>query len=233
LGTNRRMKKKGSKKSSSRDKSGKRRSRHDRGDDVEDRHRSPLGDESDEEETKEEYVVEDILDKKSTPDGPLYLVKWVGYGPEDNTWEPEENLVGCLDLLEKFNRSYEKPTSSSSKVNGSHKRKSRTEVALDLDEDVVEEEQVPRASSSSKPSKSESKKRKKSSKHDEPSEPEESESEEEAQDSESEGRRSTAVGKRFLALFEIKSKDDVPIIKEELKRMKKRGIQVEIYKTMH
>ena len=31
----------------------------------------------------------------------LYLVKWVGWGPESNTWEPETNLQ-CSDLLVQF-----------------------------------------------------------------------------------------------------------------------------------
>ncbi len=32
----------------------------------------------------------------------LYLVKWKGYGPEDNTWEPKKNLANADALLRAF-----------------------------------------------------------------------------------------------------------------------------------
>eukprot|EP01051_Picozoa_sp_SAG22_P026830 SAG22_NODE_8674_length_637_cov_1.544610_1_plen_174_part_10 len=31
-----------------------------------------------------------------------YKVRWAGYGPGDDTWEPLENLEGALDTVERF-----------------------------------------------------------------------------------------------------------------------------------
>ena len=32
----------------------------------------------------------------------LYQVRWKGYGPEDDTWEPVDNLEGAVDVIAKF-----------------------------------------------------------------------------------------------------------------------------------
>merc|ERR1712226_541614 len=50
---------------------------------------------------EEEYVVEKILDKRITAGKIQYLIRWEGYGEEENTWEPKENL-DCADLMKKF-----------------------------------------------------------------------------------------------------------------------------------
>lgn len=50
-----------------------------------------------------EYDVERILDDRVSRHGRRptrqFLVRWSGYGPEHDTWEPEENLANCKDTL--------------------------------------------------------------------------------------------------------------------------------------
>ena len=40
-----------------------------------------------------EYEIEKVLDAGVADDGSiLFRIRWKGYGPSDDTWEPEENL---------------------------------------------------------------------------------------------------------------------------------------------
>lgn len=54
-------------------------------------------------EGEEEFEVDRILDRRDRPlrkgQQRQYLVKWLGYGPEHNTWEPEQNLQNCKQSL--------------------------------------------------------------------------------------------------------------------------------------
>ena len=55
------------------------------------------------------YAVNNILDSKLINGKTHYLIAWQGYGPEDNTWEPEENLTDCQELLQTFKDSRQMP----------------------------------------------------------------------------------------------------------------------------
>jgi len=55
-----------------------------------------------------EYVVEAILDKRSTANNVTqYLLKWKGYSDDDNTWEPRENL-DCDEMIDEFEADWAK-----------------------------------------------------------------------------------------------------------------------------
>ncbi|QRW18200.1 Retrotransposable element Tf2 protein [Rhizoctonia solani] len=55
-------------------------------------------------EGEEEYEVEQIIDSKRQQGKWFYLIKWKGYGPEDNSWEPEELLKHSQEEIKHFNQ---------------------------------------------------------------------------------------------------------------------------------
>jgi transposase InsO family protein len=54
------------------------------------------------EENKPYYEVEEILDAKNVNDKLFFLVRWKGYSKSEDTWEPEENMETCKDLVDDF-----------------------------------------------------------------------------------------------------------------------------------
>ncbi|KAF4017980.1 hypothetical protein G4228_009340 [Cervus hanglu yarkandensis] len=55
--------------------------------------------------SEELQEVERIVDKRQNKKGETeYLVWWKGYGREDSTWEPEQQLVNCEECIHDFNR---------------------------------------------------------------------------------------------------------------------------------
>ena len=48
------------------------------------------------------YNVQDIIAERQEKGVPKYLVRWEGFGPEDDTWEPIEHLAGAEDYIARF-----------------------------------------------------------------------------------------------------------------------------------
>ncbi|MGH0157634.1 UNVERIFIED_CONTAM: hypothetical protein FKN15_034554, partial [Acipenser sinensis] len=49
--------------------------------------------------------VESIVAKRKNKKGKTeYLVHWKGYNSDDDTWEPEQHLVNCVEYIHEFNR---------------------------------------------------------------------------------------------------------------------------------
>lgn len=49
-----------------------------------------------------EYEVEKVLDYRVFRKKPQYLVKWKGYSDKETTWEPEEFLTHCSELIAEY-----------------------------------------------------------------------------------------------------------------------------------
>jgi hypothetical protein len=63
------------------------------------------------EDEEEEWDVEEVLDSRITKGQLEYLVKWLDFGPEDNSWQPATNLH-CLGKLAEFHqRNPDRPAS--------------------------------------------------------------------------------------------------------------------------
>jgi hypothetical protein len=84
----------------------------------EDENEKPAGDE-------EEFEVEQILDTKMSGRKRLFKVRWKNYGPEWDTWEPEDSLKdGAEESMKEFMIQYE--ANKKSKNSKSRKRPSAT-----------------------------------------------------------------------------------------------------------
>ncbi|KAI7943923.1 hypothetical protein MJO28_011451 [Puccinia striiformis f. sp. tritici] len=55
---------------------------------------------------EEEWEVEEVLDCKGKGKRRRYLISWRGFGPAENSWEPESNLTNCQELLNQFKKRF-------------------------------------------------------------------------------------------------------------------------------
>ncbi|XP_074644637.1 histone-lysine N-methyltransferase SUV39H2-like [Tubulanus polymorphus] len=74
-----------------------------------------------------EFEVEKVLDHQMDEDTKdmYYFVKWKGWNNKHNTWEPADNLIGCLNVIDEYNQALQM-----SRKERSLKRK-RDEAELD------------------------------------------------------------------------------------------------------
>ncbi|XP_064611194.1 chromodomain Y-like protein [Liolophura sinensis] len=62
----------------------------------------------------QEFEVDRILDHRKQGAKSEYLIRWKDFGPEDDSWEPVQNLTHCRDLVEHYNRVYLSPVTPGS-----------------------------------------------------------------------------------------------------------------------
>ena len=59
---------------------------------------------------EEEWEIEAVLDhrylKKRSGVVLEFLIRWKGYGPSDDTWEPEDNLTNAEEDLKVYKRAH-------------------------------------------------------------------------------------------------------------------------------
>ncbi|QRW22949.1 Retrotransposable element Tf2 protein [Rhizoctonia solani] len=65
---------------------------------------------------EEEYEVEGITDAEERNGKWFFRVKWKGYGPEENTWEPRENLKNAGKILKKYKEDMRKKALGAAKA---------------------------------------------------------------------------------------------------------------------
>lgn len=58
-------------------------------------------------DAKEEYEVEQIIAERWTRKGLEYLVRWVGYSPLYDTWEPKKALTNAPEIVAKWQRRHD------------------------------------------------------------------------------------------------------------------------------
>jgi hypothetical protein len=76
-------------------------------DDIQERPQNAHPDPELDDDGREVYEVQQILNSRLFRRKHLqYLVKWVGYGNEENSWEPAANVAESADLIEEFHRDH-------------------------------------------------------------------------------------------------------------------------------
>ncbi|KAM9992188.1 hypothetical protein ACTFIZ_012819 [Dictyostelium cf. discoideum] len=91
-----------------------------------------------EEEAEDIFEVEKILDKRVQHGRIQYNVRWKGFSADYDTWEDEDNVAGCTELVKEFESSREQ-----------EKKKSKKRKSVIVDEDPTTAVEISSSSSSS------------------------------------------------------------------------------------
>ncbi|KAK6218056.1 reverse transcriptase domain protein [Colletotrichum tabaci] len=75
---------------------------------------------------KPEYEVERIIDHRNENGHDEYLIKWKGYGHEDNSWEPVRNLQHSPQLLQEYHNSQTYPPPTAPNLRNHRQSQTRT-----------------------------------------------------------------------------------------------------------
>lgn len=76
---------------------------------------------SDESADEKEWPVEKIVDKRVVKGKVEYKVKWEGWDPSWNSWEPMEHL-NCTDIIDEFEEKLKKKQTASAKTDSSKRK---------------------------------------------------------------------------------------------------------------
>jgi len=73
----------------------------------------------------ENFLVEEILEKKKMNNQWMYLIKWEGFPCDQSTWEPRENIENLGDYLEEFDRKWDDLHSNRNKLKATPQSKKK------------------------------------------------------------------------------------------------------------
>ena len=73
---------------------------------------------------KDIYFVEDIIAERMAKQRKEWLVRWKGFGHDDDTWEPLEHLSGCEQYIARFEEERDRKQAEDDDARG-QKRKRR------------------------------------------------------------------------------------------------------------